>query len=197
VSTSEDQPTLRQEQQALTRQRLLKASKQVFSQRGYAGTTIELITKAAGTGRATFYLHFKSKSDALLASWREEQQQTMVELFRTLGDRGEPSRDDVERWLEGLVSFWEGNRNLAIASNQALALEPELASEWVQGMLLAIESLPKALGVPRSDENQARTRLLLRVIQLERTLFFWVTGELPVTREALLVALTDIWFSGA
>ena len=51
------------EEAAITRSTLLKAALTVFSTKGYAGTSIEAITKTAKVTRGALYHHFESKAD--------------------------------------------------------------------------------------------------------------------------------------
>jgi TetR/AcrR family acrAB operon transcriptional repressor len=51
------------EEAAETRQALLKAALSVFSQKGYASTTLEDVAKEAGVTRGAIYWHFGSKAE--------------------------------------------------------------------------------------------------------------------------------------
>ncbi|NOT05527.1 MAG: TetR family transcriptional regulator [Anaerolineales bacterium] len=51
------------EEAAVTRSTLLKAALTVFSTKGYAGTSIDAITKTAKVTRGALYHHFESKAD--------------------------------------------------------------------------------------------------------------------------------------
>lgn len=48
-----------------TRTRLVDAAFALFEERGFAETTIEEITARAGTGRTTFFRHFRGKEDVV------------------------------------------------------------------------------------------------------------------------------------
>lgn len=50
-----------------TRNAILNAALQVFTERGIAGATLERISRTAGLTRGAFYWHFKDKSDLLQA----------------------------------------------------------------------------------------------------------------------------------
>jgi len=49
------------------RERLITAAEQEFRRFGYRKATVEEMTRAADTGKGSFYLHFPSKEDAYLA----------------------------------------------------------------------------------------------------------------------------------
>jgi AcrR family transcriptional regulator len=58
---------LRERQAEATRQQLLAVARQLFTERGYAGTSIEDIVERAGVARGALYHHFRGK-DALFAA---------------------------------------------------------------------------------------------------------------------------------
>ena len=58
---------LRERQAEATRQQLLGVARQLFTERGYAGTSIEDIIESAGVARGALYHHFPGK-DALFAA---------------------------------------------------------------------------------------------------------------------------------
>jgi AcrR family transcriptional regulator len=52
---------------ASPRERLIEAAEQQFRRFGYRRATVEDVTRAAETGKGSFYLHFPSKEDAYVA----------------------------------------------------------------------------------------------------------------------------------
>ena len=46
---------------------LLSAARQLFFKRGYIGTTVEQVAKAAGFSKRTVYLYFKNKDELFLS----------------------------------------------------------------------------------------------------------------------------------
>lgn len=83
--------TLEDKQQR--RRLLLEAAKELFFDRGYRDTTIEMITERAGVSTGTFYLYFKSKR----------------EIYTTLYADG---IDIFHRMAEEAIS-WPGMKTLA------------------------------------------------------------------------------------
>lgn len=49
------------------KERLIEAAEQQFRRFGYRRATVDEVTRAADTGKGSFYLHFPSKEDAYLA----------------------------------------------------------------------------------------------------------------------------------
>ncbi len=52
---------------ASSKERLIEAAEQQFRRFGYRRATVDEVTRAADTGKGSFYLHFPSKEDAYLA----------------------------------------------------------------------------------------------------------------------------------
>ncbi len=62
-----------------SRRRILAAARQLFVERGYHGTRPQDISKAAGVGHGTFYLHFADKLDCFLSFAEEASNE--LEMF--------------------------------------------------------------------------------------------------------------------
>ena len=50
-----------------TRERLVEAAHALFSERGYAGVTVQEITRRAGVSQRTFFRHFPDKEEVIFA----------------------------------------------------------------------------------------------------------------------------------
>ena len=57
--------SLREAQKQLTRDMIIDRALELFTEKGYAATTIDEIAVAAGTTRATFYAHYPSRADLM------------------------------------------------------------------------------------------------------------------------------------
>jgi AcrR family transcriptional regulator len=62
---------------ARTRERLMDAAVEVFSESGFAGASLELICERAGLTRGAFYYNFSSKEQLLLAVMERELDSTL------------------------------------------------------------------------------------------------------------------------
>jgi AcrR family transcriptional regulator len=193
--TDTRRPTLRQEQQAQTRRRLLEAARSAFMDSGFAGTTVERIVKDANTSRATFYLHFTNKTEALLATWNEFDLPETTALFRAFDATADFSPTAVRHWLDKVVAYWETHGKIGRTALQALSLEPELDAVWIDGMSRVVEDMPN-FRATFDDDALARAIVLSNVIELERVLYFWSNDGLPCTRDVLLSALARNWTVG-
>ena len=82
-------PDRRQRRSAETRERLFRAALKLFSEKGFAETTVEDITEAADVGKGTFFNHFPSK-DHLLISFSDMQLGKLQEAVTSLHESKEP-----------------------------------------------------------------------------------------------------------
>lgn len=86
-----------------TRMKLIRAAAKVFYEKGYYGSTINDITRAAGVGSGTFYLYFDSKLSLyryLLIEYGER-----IRANSTMAIQDIKSRRDAEE--VGIRSFFE------------------------------------------------------------------------------------------
>src|SRR5438552_2927819 len=87
ISTSDR----RRRRSAAIRERLFRASLELFAQKGFAETTVEDITEAADVGKGTFFNYFPSKDHILLA-FGEMQLGKLEAAIELAGLTGEPMR---------------------------------------------------------------------------------------------------------
>jgi AcrR family transcriptional regulator len=84
---------------ATTRERLLKAARELTAEGGYSAASVVAITERAGLAAGTLYRHFPSKAE-LFAQLFREVCEGEVRAMREMADR--PAADSVER-LEVVV----------------------------------------------------------------------------------------------
>jgi len=71
-----------------SRQRLIEAAEQQFRRFGYRRATVEDVTRAADTGKGSFYLHFPSKEDAYVAVVEASLERFLVKAEAALKQPG-------------------------------------------------------------------------------------------------------------
>jgi TetR/AcrR family acrAB operon transcriptional repressor len=67
-----------------TREALLGAAAELIAERGFRGTTVAEVVTRSGLSKGTFYWHFKSKEDLLVAVLEERIDRPLLELVRRL-----------------------------------------------------------------------------------------------------------------
>ncbi len=86
----------------MQRQRLLRAAAVEFSERGYARSSAESISRRAGMSKATFYEHFDNKQDCMIALFDRAAEV----LGGAIVSAAQEVRDDaLERMRAGVRAF--------------------------------------------------------------------------------------------
>lgn len=187
--------TLRDRQKQQTRQLLMDAAVDLFGDKGYAATTVDEIAAAAGTTRATFYLHFASKAELMKALIDH------VDGILTQADDppladvvASGRRDLVEQYLDRKFDQWADIRPYVVPANQAAPSEQAVA-DVIEGWFEATAGAMHE-GLNRADRFEADTRRIRCVLafgQLEYLSRRWFQKGWVVPREICLRTLTDSW----
>jgi AcrR family transcriptional regulator len=112
-------PSIRDEQRALTRARLLDAARRVFARRGFHAASLEEIAQEAGATTGAIYSNFAGKEDLFLALF-EDHVASQIGKYREIFARGknveERSRGGADDWMAYLheepdsfpllIEFW-------------------------------------------------------------------------------------------
>ena len=91
-----------------SRRKLLAASRKLFVERGYHETRPQDISKAAGVGHGTFYLHFEDKLDCFLAFTEEAAGELEVFLEQHLAE-ARTLEDGVREILKAIFEYSDAN----------------------------------------------------------------------------------------
>jgi AcrR family transcriptional regulator len=189
---------LREQQKAYTRERLLKAGRQVFDAGGYLPATIDDIVRSAGASRATFYLHFKSKRElaaALLEAGRPAGVRRFRELDLLLEENGPLLRKQLHSWLAERLDASAAEPGASRALLQAATLEPELESLLMSMSETLVDSLVRYLDTfPGPVRAAARAQVLVLETMTQRLLTLASRSRLPVDNDSTLDVLADLWF---
>lgn len=189
--------TLRAEQKQATRARLLTSAQEQFAARGYAAVTVDDIAAEVGCSRATFYLHFPSKVDVLLAIAEAGMAPSAYAFYQDLDRVLETgSRAEFTNWITRAIEWFHQYKDMLPAWDEATVLEPEFRAIARQGILSLPDSMPIYLASwPEDELDDARLRVELLVTQLERFFTRWRMLEtIDVTTERAAAVLTGIWF---
>jgi AcrR family transcriptional regulator len=93
-----------------TRRALLEAARQVFTEQGYAQTSIADVVERASSSVGSLYHHFGGKSELFLALWHEHQrtyEEAASKAVARLRKAGET--DTTELFCAGARAFLEGS----------------------------------------------------------------------------------------
>lgn len=191
-------PSMRVQQKERTRRLLRDAAVELFATKGYGATTIDDITSAVGTSRATFYLHFDGKARIVAEVFEDVVMPETFEYYRRLDAFDGPSTEELRGWLDDALGFFERHRDVLRVSDEALVVDPSLDQLSPSRLLdRCAQAMPRYLGRWHGPEReQARLRLELLILQLSHFSRHWVSGQWPVKRDTALDVLLDLWLHG-
>jgi AcrR family transcriptional regulator len=188
---------MREQQRAFTRRRLMEVAQQLFSARGYPDTTVDDIARAAGASRATFYLHFKSKSElmtALIDAMAPIAVQTYHVLDEQLAADGPQLPGRLREWLAQWLDRWTDGAQSSHAGMQAAMLEPEVETHHLRLSEALVDGLTGYFDrLPAGERPAARERALVLEIMTQRIFALASRSKLPISRDRLLDILVEFW----
>jgi len=105
------------------RERILRAARELLSQRGADGTSIDAVAEAAGVGKGTVFRRFGDRA-GLIRALLDEQMRDFQDAFLRgeppLGP-GAPARERLEAFVEELLRLQDTNLELVLAAEDAEA----------------------------------------------------------------------------
>ncbi|MBB6633671.1 TetR/AcrR family transcriptional regulator [Cohnella thailandensis] len=88
----------REDKKILTRQRIMESAVQLFEERGFMSTSVQMITDRAEVAKGTFFNYFASKEDMILAL----QSDTLISV---IGSKVEPEGPVLPSLYDGIVAY--------------------------------------------------------------------------------------------
>jgi AcrR family transcriptional regulator len=158
---------------ARTRAALLEAFNGLVTQRRYGSIRIADIVEAANVGRSTFYEHFRTRDDILLAA--------MAPLFGRLSEAVAPPPAGTS--LHNLMAHFWDNRALA-----RLILAPPVEPKLRRALASAIEAR-LTMGSNLTTRRLAATAIAAAQLGL---LAAWTRGELSATANEIAAMILAI-----
>jgi TetR/AcrR family fatty acid metabolism transcriptional regulator len=137
------------------RERILRASVDVFAQSGYFNAKVSDIAKAAGVADGTIYLYFGGKEDLLITIFREHTRGFLQSLETNLANVSRPE-DRVRTAIRHHLETLGRDRALAVVSQVELRHSLKFMSLFSQ------EEVADYLNLLRSIVEQGQTEGVFR-----------------------------------
>jgi AcrR family transcriptional regulator len=102
MADAASRPSLRDEQRALTRRRLLDGAEAVFAGGGFHGASVEEVAREAGATTGALYSNFAGKEDLFLALFEERIAADVSDYSQIVAEGttvGEQARGAADRWM--------------------------------------------------------------------------------------------------
>jgi AcrR family transcriptional regulator len=181
-------------QKQRTYELFLSEALKLFAAKGYVATTVDDIVTAAGTTRATFYLHFSSKADLMGALMSRADQIMTAEDDPPLTAVIESgSRSLIRAWLDRKMHQWDEVRPHLVAAVQAVH-EPVVAERTEAWFADIVDQMQAGLDrAGRHAPDRRRIRCVLAFGQLEFLTRRYYSVGWVVPRDISLDEVTDSW----
>lgn len=124
--------SLRADAKAHTRERIMQAAIDAFSELGYRSTAMSHIAHRAGVGRATLYLHFAGKA-ALADEIARSIEPLMIGIVRTLPDVP-MGLDGMQNWVSSVLTGLRSFGPVTAVVNDAIGHNEDLARSFLESM---------------------------------------------------------------
>jgi len=195
--------SLREAQKQLTRDVIVERALELFTEKGYAATTIDEIAAAAGTTRVTFYAYYPTRGDLM----RDFMARVNAVLDRAAGpDRGSTAAElvDVVRagelagilaWLESRAALWPVFRPYLDVLEEAAAIDREvraLVEGWHEEVISDLVRGMELAGRFPAETHHIRGTLAFTSLDYVATL--WTRRKFEPNREHALEVLADNWY---
>ncbi|WP_223916333.1 TetR/AcrR family transcriptional regulator [Arthrobacter sp. NicSoilC12] len=187
--------SIRDAQKQMTRRLFLDKGLELFEEKGFAATTVDDISAAVGTTRATFYSHFPSKAQ-LMRSLVERSNDMLTEAdvppLQSVVESGD--RELIRVWLARKFDQWADIRPYVVAAHQAAASEPDIQAALDQWFDTAIDDMQAGLdSAGRFDPASRRVRCALAFGELEFFSRRWMRLGWTVDRNTSLELMVENW----
>jgi AcrR family transcriptional regulator len=179
-----------------TREHLIDTAKHLFLERGYGGTTIDHIAKAAGVSRASFYTYFPSKRDTLLGAAVAGLQASVPAIGAISEIPDEWDLQDLKTWLVKYLKYLDGHGAFLLVWSQAAWKDKELRAIGVKGSMRAAGLLGaelQRLGAPHHTDPRIQGQALLAM--LDRFWYVWRVTQAPFSENDVIDGLANIMAS--
>jgi AcrR family transcriptional regulator len=98
-----------------SRRKLLDAARKLFVERGYHDTRPQDISKAAGVGHGTFYLHFSDKRECFISFVDEAQEELQAAIDKS-NDTSKPFEDNLRAVFRAVLTYANANPGVLTAA---------------------------------------------------------------------------------
>jgi AcrR family transcriptional regulator len=181
---------LRERKKARTREALRDAAMELFSRRGFEGTTVEEIADACEVSPRTFFRYFPTKEDALFADADDRRAALLSVLAAQPLDR--TPFDSLYAAMRALALGYRDDRALLVARSKVVAGSPQLRvykAEHQHGWEAAVadELIRRSRAVDgTASPDELRLLTAVATAALRVTLDAWIADEAGPDLEVLL-----------
>lgn len=137
------------------RARILRAALELFDARGFDGTTMDDVARAAGVARGTVFNHFRRKQSILVAWFAEEAEAIARRVPEASGDGVGDPLVAVERFFDDLAIVTEAHGDRVVPLMFEL-LDPDVERSRAAFLALPLNDVLRRLLARARSEGRVR-----------------------------------------
>lgn len=186
-------------------ERILKQAMRLFLEKGYHGTSIDDITRAAGLTKGALYWHFRSKEDLLKRITQEFEKRFLNGLINALGEVKGGAVDKLEKLSRYNAAFAYYNPELCVSfttlaaelvgAHHTIEMEIKRIYKKYQNFLLNLVLQGKKEKVFRKEIDGDLTALVIMAFH-DGILLHWYMNKDKVDGEGLANTFRQIILNG-
>ena len=177
-----------------TRAAILEASRQLFLERGYAGTPINAITAACGISRAGFYTYFKDKREVFNVIGETVYRDLLVVLAEW--ESPDPrQRPDLHTLVERYFDFLDRHGAFVMASAHSAPTDDPFRRSRDRMVARTSWILGQAIGGTRQHGHSPEVVGVAATALLERSWYSVQTQSVPIDRGEMMDVVADMIFA--
>ncbi len=184
------------------RDAILRASIDVFAERGFFNAQVADVARAAGVAAGTVYLYFRGKDDLLITLFERTMREALAEAKASVADVADPA-ERLRRFARTHLGRLGRDRNLAIdfqvELRQSVKFMERFSSTLLRDYLGQIRSAivdGQTAGVFRRDLN-ATAAAKMFFGALDEMATNWILSRRRYSLEAEAEHVVDLFVSGA
>lgn len=172
-----------------TKEAILDASRQLFLERGYAGTRINNITDACGISRAGFYTYFKDKR-AVVNELGKTAYVEMLALASAWDNMPAVlGLEDIVDWVRRYFAYMDTHGAFIFSASQSSPDDEDFRAEARRLQMRIAFLIGVAIRSRQASRTSAPEALGLAVFALlDRSWFFLQVQQLPVAAEDIVMS---------
>lgn len=142
---------------ARNRDKILRAARRLFDERGVTCVTMEEISRGAGVGKGTLYRRFPHKGFLCQTLLDEPTREFQRQTLEIVGEPGRDALDKLDVFLDRLVHFMDENLDLFYGGHEPLygaerlAQRSHPAHDWLRSTVLTLLRAATREGDLRDD----------------------------------------------
>lgn len=160
-----------------SRQKILQAAEEVFSEKGYDGARVDEIARRSGVNKALLYYYFQNKESILDELRRRSMEDMIQSREQLLGDLEQPTFADLIMGFQMSRDFLENHRAaLNVVLLEAFKQDSKMSlPQFLTPVLDNVMSLIDRFG--KSQDDRSKTMLEILYFVLIPNILFAVTGD--------------------